>query len=126
MWCEKPMAVKEKECQAMIDACKKNKKSLAIGYRLQHEPNTMEYRRIVNNKLLGNVKQLSDAAGYRDNRTDHWKQKREMGGEIFAWIWVYMPYKAPGLEQVWNWYLSFPLKLLQRAPRSIKTDWMKR
>ncbi|MEZ4932559.1 MAG: hypothetical protein R2788_10625 [Saprospiraceae bacterium] len=28
------------ECQAIIDACEKNKVKLAIGYRIQHEPNT--------------------------------------------------------------------------------------
>ncbi len=89
VWCEKPMAVTEKDCQTMIDACKKNKKSLAIGYRLQHEPNTREYRRIVNQKLLGKVTKLNDAAGYRDNRTDHWKQKREMGGGVLLDMGVY-------------------------------------
>ena len=34
VWCEKPMAMTEKECQDMIAACRKNKRSLAIGYRL--------------------------------------------------------------------------------------------
>ncbi|PQK90868.1 glucose-fructose oxidoreductase, partial [Pantoea ananatis] len=48
VWCEKPMAISVQECQDMIDACKKNKRSLAIGYRLQHEPNTTQYRQIVN------------------------------------------------------------------------------
>ena len=56
VWCEKPMAMTEKECREMIDACNKNKRSLAIGYRLHHEPNTQEYRRIMKQKLLGNVK----------------------------------------------------------------------
>ena len=73
----------------MIDACKKNKRSLAIGYRLQHEPNTDEYRRIIKQKLLGNVKKLECAAGYRDNRTDHWKQKKEMGGGVSYDMGVY-------------------------------------
>src|SRR5215208_7460651 len=82
VWCEKPMAMTPKECQEMIDACKQNKKSLAIGYRLHHEPNTREYRRIINEKLLGKVKKVNCAAGYRDNRTDHWKQKKEMGGGV--------------------------------------------
>lgn len=77
------------ECQAMIDACRKNKKSLAIGYRLQHEPNTQEYQRIVKQKLLGNVKQVNCAAGYRENRTDHWKQKKEMGGGVLYDMGVY-------------------------------------
>jgi len=89
VWCEKPMAITEKECQEMIDACNKNKRSLAIGYRLQHEPNTQEWRRIVKQKLLGNVKKVECAAGYRDNRTDHWKQKKEMGGGVSYDMGVY-------------------------------------
>ena len=89
VWCEKPMALTATECQEMIEACNKNKRSLAIGYRLQHEPNTQEYRRIVNNKLLGNVQKLDCAAGYRDNRTDHWKQKKEMGGGVLYDMGVY-------------------------------------
>ncbi|MGS2739343.1 Gfo/Idh/MocA family protein [Sinomicrobium sp. M5D2P17] len=89
VWCEKPMALTEQECRDMIDACTKNKKSLAIGYRLQHEPNTQEYRRIVEEKLLGNVKNVNCAAGYRDNRTDHWKQKKEMGGGALYDMGVY-------------------------------------
>ena len=89
VWCEKPMALTAKECQEMIDACNKNKQSLAIGYRLHHEPNTQEYRRIINNKLLGKVQKLDCAAGYRDNRTDHWKQKKEMGGGVLYDMGVY-------------------------------------
>jgi glucose-fructose oxidoreductase len=89
VWCEKPMAVTAKECQEMIDACRKNKKYLAIGYRLQHEPNTQEYRRIVNKKLLGKVQKLSCAAGYRDSRTNHWKQDRSMGGGSLLDMGVY-------------------------------------
>lgn len=89
VWCEKPMAITAQECQDMIDACNKNKRSLAIGYRLHHDPNTQEYRRILKQKLLGNVKSLSCAAGYRDNRTDHWKQKKEMGGGVLYDMGVY-------------------------------------
>ena len=89
VWCEKPMAMTAQECQEMIDVCQKNKRSLAIGYRLHHEPNTQEYRRIVNQQLLGKVQKLSCAAGYRDNRTNHWKQKREMGGGVLYDMGVY-------------------------------------
>lgn len=89
VFCEKPMAMNEKECQEMIDACRKNKRSLAIGYRLQHEPNTQEYQRIVRQKLLGNVKKVSCGAGYRESRTDHWKQKKEMGGGVLYDMGVY-------------------------------------
>lgn len=89
VWCEKPMAITEKECREMIDACAKNKKKLAIGYRLHHEPHTIEYRRIVNKQLLGKVQKLNCAAGYRDNRTNHWKQKKEMGGGVLYDMGVY-------------------------------------
>ncbi|GAA0551623.1 Gfo/Idh/MocA family protein [Chitinophaga japonensis] len=89
VWCEKPMALTAQECQEMIDACRKNKRLLAIGYRLQHEPNTQEYRRIVREQLLGKVKHVNCAAGYRDNRTDHWKQKKEMGGGVLYDMGVY-------------------------------------
>ena len=89
VWCEKPMAMNEKECQEMIDACRKNKRSLAIGYRLQHEPNTQEWRRIIKQQSLGKVKAVNCAAGYRDNRTDHWKQKKEMGGGVLYDMGVY-------------------------------------
>jgi len=89
VWCEKPMAITVQECQAMIDACRKNKQTLAIGYRLQHEPNTQEYRRIIKDKKLGNVQKVNCAAGYRESRTDHWKQKKEMGGGVLYDMGVY-------------------------------------
>jgi glucose-fructose oxidoreductase len=89
VWCEKPMAMTVAECQDMINACRSNKQKLAIGYRLQHEPNTQEYRRIVNNKLLGKVQKLQCAAGYRDNRTNHWKQNRALGGGVLYDMGVY-------------------------------------
>lgn len=89
VWCEKPMAITPAECQVMIDACVKNKRSLAIGYRLHHEPHTKEYQRIVSRQLLGKVQKVNCAAGYRENRTDHWKQKKEMGGGVLYDMGVY-------------------------------------
>lgn len=89
VWCEKPMAMTPEECTAMIDACNKNKRSLAIGYRLHHEPNTKEWRKIVNNKLLGKLKSVNCGAGYFDSRTNHWKQNRAMGGGVLYDMGVY-------------------------------------
>lgn len=89
VWCEKPMAVTVEDCQAMIDVCKKNKVSLSIGYRNQHEPNTLAYQKIVKEGKLGKVKSVDCAAGYRENRTDHWKQKEELGGGVIFDMGVY-------------------------------------
>ena len=89
VWCEKPMAITEQECIEMIEACIRNKRTLAIGYRLHHEPNTIQYRKLVREQQLGKVKSVNAAAGYRDNRTDHWKQKKEMGGGALYDMGVY-------------------------------------
>ncbi|HUQ67494.1 MAG TPA: Gfo/Idh/MocA family oxidoreductase [Flavitalea sp.] len=89
VWCEKPMAMTADECQDMIDVCKKNKRALAIGYRLHHEPNTKEYTKIINQKLLGKVKSVNCGAGYYDSRTNHWKQNKAMGGGVMYDMGVY-------------------------------------
>lgn len=89
VWCEKPMAITAKECQEMIDACNKNKKSLAIGYRLQHEPTTQAYRNIIKEQQLGKVIKVDCAAGYYEGRADHWKQKKELGGGVLYDMGVY-------------------------------------
>lgn len=89
VWCEKPMAVTVEECQSMIDTCKANGVGLSIGYRCQHEPNTQAYQKIVREGTLGKVLGVECAAGYREGRTDHWKQKREMGGGVIYDMGVY-------------------------------------
>lgn len=89
VWCEKPMAVTVEDCQAMIDACKSHGVSLSIGYRCQHEPNTKSYIQLIRSGKLGKIQSVACAAGYRENRTNHWKQKREMGGGVIYDMGVY-------------------------------------
>ncbi len=90
VWVEKPMAVTARECQDMIDACRKNKVELTVGYRLHHEPNTQEYVRQLRSGQLGKVQMVSCSAGYYDARTNHWKQKKEMGGGVMYDMGVYV------------------------------------
>lgn len=103
VWCEKPMAMTEAECQSMIDAASKNKVKLSIGYRMQHEPNTQQIIGFRENEKYGKVQKATAAAGYREGRTDHWKQKKEMGGGSMYDMGVY-PLNAArystGLEPV--------------------------
>ena len=103
VWCEKPMAITAEECRQMIDACNRNKVKLAIGYRLQHEPNTQGYTKIVKQKLLGNIQKVSCGAGYFDSRTNHWKQNKALGGGVLYDMGVYAIQGArlgTGLEPV--------------------------
>lgn len=89
IWCEKPMAPTVADCQAMIDACSKNKVSLAIGYRCQHDPNIQAYRKAVKDQRFGKVKMVNSAAGYFDGRTTHWKQNKALGGGVMGDMGVY-------------------------------------
>jgi glucose-fructose oxidoreductase len=89
VWCEKPMAVSVAECQQMIDAAKANKVKLSIGYRMHHEPNTQEIMRYARQLPFGKIKDLSASAGYFDGRTDHWKQKKSLGGGVMGDMGVY-------------------------------------
>ncbi len=89
VWCEKPLAVTADECQSMIDACNKNKVSLTVGYRMHHEPNTQEIMQWAKSKPYGKIKAVQAHAGYRENRTEHWKQKKAMGGGVMYDMGVY-------------------------------------
>lgn len=89
IWCEKPMAPSVAECEAMIKACKNNKVKLAIGYRCQHDPNIQAYMKAGKEQPFGKPRMITSAAGYFDGRTDHWKQKKAMGGGVMGDMGVY-------------------------------------
>jgi len=89
VFCEKPMAPSVADCEAMIAACKSNKVKLAIGYRCQHDPNIQSYMKVAKDQKFGKVKMVTSAAGYVDNRTNHWKQIKKLGGGVMGDMGVY-------------------------------------
>src|SRR5688572_9576805 len=89
VWCEKPMAPSVRECEAMIKACRDNHVTLAIGYRLHHEPNTQRIMQFRREQKYGKVISATAEAGYFDPRKDHWKQKKAMGGGVMGDMGVY-------------------------------------
>lgn len=89
VFCEKPMAPSVADCEAMIKACNDNKVKLAIGYRCQHDPNIQAYMQVAKEKKFGKVKLINSAAGYFDGRSDHWKQKKALGGGVMGDMGVY-------------------------------------
>lgn len=103
VFCEKPMAPSVADCEAMIKACHDNKVHLAIGYRCQHDPNINAYRKITKEGRFGKVLEVTSLAGYRENRTTHWKQRKAMGGGVMGDMGVYAlqgARLATGLEPI--------------------------
>jgi len=91
VWCEKPMATTPKECESMIEACRKNKVQLTIGYRMQHEPVTQKIISMARSKPFGDIKKLKAEAGFRHGGGDgsHWKLNTELGGGSMYDMGVY-------------------------------------
>jgi predicted dehydrogenase len=89
VWCEKPMARTAKECQMIIDACKKNGVKLSIGYRMQHETNTKLIMKWAYEKPFSSIREIAVGAGYYESRKDHWKMKKSMGGGAMYDMGVY-------------------------------------
>lgn len=78
--CEKPMAVNVKEGQAMIDACRKAGRQLAIGYRLHYDPFHMEIMRMSREKTFGKVLAVEASDGFRAGDPNQWRLKHALSG----------------------------------------------
>ncbi len=94
VWCEKPMAMNAGEAQQMIDACRRNKVSLAIGYRLHHEPNTQQIMQLARERPFGALRQLRADAGYdgyhdTERAQRPWRLRSAFGGGAMYDMGVY-------------------------------------
>lgn len=91
VWCEKPMAMYPEDCQAMIEACEKNKVVLSIGYRMLHEPNTQRMVELTKQKAYGKLQKAIGLAGYPGGlpALDYWRGQRKMGGGALYDMGVY-------------------------------------
>lgn len=92
VWCEKPMAMNAGEAQRMIDACARNKVTLAIGYRMQHEPNTRRIISWVDEKPYGAIRRVRAEAGFNGfdgGSPDNWRLDPARGGGAMYDMGVY-------------------------------------
>jgi glucose-fructose oxidoreductase len=92
VWCEKPMAMDAAEGEAMIAACRSNRVRLAIGYRMQHEPNTRRLLALARERPFGAIRTLQADAGFngfRDGGSDAWRLDPARGGGAMYDMGVY-------------------------------------
>lgn len=102
--CEKPMAMDEAECRAMIAAAEKNRVNLSIGYRMQHEPNTQTIIRYGREEKYGRITGIESAGAFNGSFPQgDWRTIASKGGGALYDMGVY-PINAiryaSGLEPV--------------------------
>lgn len=78
--CEKPMALNAREGQEMIDACKKAKVSLLVGYRMHFEPKTLEIIRMRNSGEFGEIRFFQGLCGFTIGDPTQWRLNRQLAG----------------------------------------------
>lgn len=78
--CEKPMALTVEDCDKMIAACKKAKKSLSIGYRLHFEPYNLEMQRLGQQKIYGDIKNIKAGFAFNIGDPTQWRLKKDLAG----------------------------------------------
>jgi predicted dehydrogenase len=80
--CEKPMAPTVKDCDKMIEAAKKAKKSLQIGYRLYWDPFNISLIESMKSSKYGDWTQMSGGFSFKQGKwrgKGDWKLTKAMG-----------------------------------------------
>ena len=78
--CEKPMEVSTERCQAMVDACRKANRQLAVGYRCRFEPHHLEMLRLVREKTFGDVRLIESGFGFSIGDPTQWRLNKALAG----------------------------------------------
>ena len=78
--CEKPMALNAKEGQEMVDACKKAKVKLLVGYRMHFEPKTLEIIRMRKDGEFGKIWFFQGLSGFTIGDPTQWRLNRALAG----------------------------------------------
>jgi predicted dehydrogenase len=103
--CEKPMAINAAEAQEMVDACKKAKVKLLIGYRLHFEPKTLEVIRMRKAGDFGKVLFFQGLSGFKIGDPKQWRLNKQLaGGGAMMDIGIYSVNGARymiGEEPIW-------------------------
>ncbi len=79
VFCEKPMGISVKECEEMIEACKKAGVRLFVGYRLHSEPHhkaAMKFR----TKDEAAIKYVHSEFAFKIGDPNQWRLKKSLAG----------------------------------------------
>jgi predicted dehydrogenase len=77
--CEKPMAISSAECRQMIDACRKAKVRLMIGYRVHYDPTWKQAIEIIKSGGIGELESFQGGF-YAQQPAGAWRLAKKLGG----------------------------------------------
>src|SRR5947207_11487559 len=77
--CEKPMATKVADAEAMIAACKKANRKLMIAYRCLFEPTNLRAVELIKSGKLGKIQAIESANGF-NIRAGEWRVNMKLAG----------------------------------------------
>ena len=86
--CEKPMAVTEQDCRAMINTCEENGVLLMIAYRLHFEPANLRAAELARDGTLGDVRIFNSVFTMQVREGDI-RLRQETGGGTLYDIGIY-------------------------------------
>lgn len=78
--CEKPMAVNAAQAQEMIDACKKAKVKLLVGYRMHFEPHTLKIIQMRKDGEFGKILFFQGLSGFTIGDPMQWRLNKALSG----------------------------------------------
>ena len=87
--CEKPLAVTAKDCQAMIDAARKNRVKLMTAYRLHFEETNLRAIDLVANGKIGEPRYFNAGFSFQVTDPDNIRLQKARGGGTLYDIGVY-------------------------------------
>ena len=117
---EKPMANTERECLEMIGSARRNDRVLMVGYCMRFHPLVLKFKEILDNKIFGDVFQLSiwtEQHTQRDPSNWMCKAKEVGGGQFFSHGCHYI--------DLMLWMLGNPMKGIHLGTNRC-TPWMER
>ncbi len=79
VFCEKPMAISVKECEEMIETCKKAGVRLFIGYRLHSDPYHIAAMKFGTENSSG-IKYVQSEFGFKIGDPNQWRLKKSLAG----------------------------------------------
>ena len=82
--CEKPMASRVSDCEAMIAACRAAQVKLMIAYRCHYEPTNLKAVDLIRKGAVGRIQTIESSFGF-DIQAGEWRLSRALagGGPLF-------------------------------------------